>query len=69
MVRAACARSLGGYRYPGVTQALVAALLGEDFAVTFEAKRSLEKLTGESFESSREWQNWLDETGEVFVEK
>lgn len=66
-VRAACARSLGEYRYPGVTQALVAALLGEDFSVVFEARRSLEKLTGESFESSRDWQNWLDETGEVFM--
>ena len=68
-VRAACARSLGEYQYPGVTQALVGALLAEDFSIVFEAKRSLEKLTGESFESSRDWQNWLDETGEVFVEE
>ena len=66
-VRAACARSLGEYRYPGVTQALVGALLAEDFSIVFEARRSLGKLTGESFQSSQEWQNWLDKTGEVFV--
>ena len=68
-VRAACARSLGEYRYPGVTQALVGALLAEDFSIVYEARRSLEKLSGESFESSQDWQNWLDKTGEVFVEE
>ncbi|NIA07893.1 MAG: hypothetical protein GWP14_09740 [Actinobacteria bacterium] len=66
-VRAACARSLGEYKYPGVTQALVGALLAEDFCIVFEARRSLGKLTGKSFQSSQEWQNWLDKTGEVFV--
>jgi len=68
-VRAACARTLGQYRYPGVLQALVAALLSEDFSVVFEARRSLEKLTRKSFESSQAWQNWLDKTGEPFAAK
>ena len=60
-VRAACARSLGQYRYPGVTQGLVAALLANDFSIVYEARRSLEKLTGEKYQTSQEWQNWLDE--------
>ena len=60
-VRAACARSLGEYEYPGVTQGLVAALLAEDFSVVYEARQSLEKLTGEKFQTSGEWQNWLDQ--------
>ena len=68
-VRSACARTLGQYRYPGVVQALVAALLSEDFSVAFEARRSLEKLTRKSFESSQAWQNWLDKTGEPFAAK
>jgi HEAT repeat protein len=68
-VRAACARSLGEYRYPGVTQALVGALLAEDFSIVYEAGGSLEKLTGESFESNQDWQNWLDKSGEVFVKE
>ena len=66
-VRTACGRSLGEYPYPGVVQALVAALLSEDFSTTFAAQRSLEKLTGKSFESSRAWQEWLDKTGEPFA--
>lgn len=66
-VRAACARTLGRYPYPAVAQALVAALLSEDFSVVFEARRSLEKLTGKSFDSSQAWQNWLDKTGEPFA--
>ena len=66
-VRAACARTLGQYPYLGVTQALVAALLSEDFSVTFEARQSLEELTGKSFPSSRDWQNWLDQTGDPFM--
>ena len=65
-VRAACARTLGHYPYPGVVQALVAALLSEDFSVSFQARQSLEKLTGKSFPSSRDWQNWLDQTPEPF---
>ena len=66
-VRAACARTLAQYPYPGVVQALVAALLSEDFSVTFEARQSLQELTGQSFPSSRNWQNWLDQTGDPFT--
>ena len=65
-VKAACARSLGGYPYGGVVGALVAAMLNDDFSIVYEAQQSLEKLTGESFQSSRAWQNWLQDKGDPF---
>lgn len=65
-VRAACARSLGEYPYVGVAQALAAALLADDFSIAFEAERSLEKLTGQSFQSSVSWHDWLRQNGDPF---
>lgn len=66
-VQASCARSLGEYPYQGVVQALVAAMLNNDFSIVFEAQQSLEKLTGASFQTSRSWQSWLDENGDPFA--
>jgi len=66
-VQAACARSLGEYPYPTVVQALVAAMLNDDFSIVFEAQQSLQKLTGESFQTGRAWQSWLDENGDPFA--
>ena len=66
-VQAACARSLGEYPYPTVVQALVAAMLNNNFSIVFEAQRSLEKLTGKSFQTSRAWQSWLDKNGDPFA--
>ena len=66
-VQAASARALGEYRYPGVVQALVAAMLNDDFSIVFEAQQSLEKLTDMSFQTSRDWQNWLDKNGDPFA--
>ena len=66
-VQAASARALGEYRYPGVVQALVAAMLNDDFSIVFEAQQSLEKLTDMSFQTSRNWQSWLDENGDPFA--
>lgn len=65
-VQAACARTLGEYPHPGVVEALAAAMLNDDFSIVFEAQQSLEKLTGASFQTSRGWNDWLDENGDPF---
>lgn len=65
-VRTACARTLGEYPYAGVVRALATAMLAEDFSIVFEARKSLEKLTGQSFQTSKDWRDWLEENGDPF---
>ncbi len=68
-VRTACARTLGEYQYAGVVRVLSTAMLAEEFSVVFEARKSLEKLTGQSFQSGRAWHDWLEENGDPFEGK
>ncbi len=59
-VRIAAARALEGFRDPSAIRALIVALDQPDFAVTFQARQALTRLTGENHaRRSEEWRHWV----------
>jgi hypothetical protein len=63
-VRIACAEALRNYHTHEAMQALIDQLNDEDFGVAWQARQSLEMLTGQDFRyDARAWINYLVATG------
>jgi len=68
-VRINAARALGQFKNHQVLLALIAALKDNDFAVRFEAERSLIRLTGKTFQgNSGKWLAWIDQVKDPFAD-
>ena len=66
-VRAAAAAALGEYHDRRAIQGLLAGLTENEFAVSYQAKKSLNRLTGKDFGYDKSaWQGWLKSTSNVF---
>lgn len=67
-VRIASARLLGHLKSADALQALIDALQQKDFAVTYEAERSLINLTGHTHKrNSKDWRAWLARCDDPFA--
>lgn len=67
-VRICAAHGLGNYPSPDALTILVQAVEDRDFAVRYEAERSLEKLTGQRQNYDADaWRTWLAEHGDAIT--
>jgi len=63
-VRIACAEALRNYHTHEAMQALIDELNDEDFGLAWQARQSLELLTGQDFRyDAKAWMNYLAATG------
>lgn len=68
-VRLNAARALGQLQDSTVLMALIAALKDTDFAVKYEAEKSLIRLTGRTFHANAgKWLTWMNETQAPFAD-
>ncbi|NLF94990.1 MAG: HEAT repeat domain-containing protein [Oligosphaeraceae bacterium] len=67
-IRARAAEVLAKYRNRKVIRSLINGLEDPEFAVSFQSRESLKKLTGRDFDyDSKEWQGWLATSEDPFA--